>query len=29
MMKEMTLLNDSKVNLEKENKKMNNIIKES
>jgi hypothetical protein len=29
MMKEMTLLNDIKVSLEKENKKMNNIIKES
>jgi hypothetical protein len=29
MMKEMTLLNDSKMILEKENKKMNNIIKES
>jgi len=29
MMKEMTLLNDCKMNLEKENKIMNNIIKEN
>ena len=29
MMKEMTLLNDSNVNYEKENKKLMNIIKDS